>query len=59
MPYLVKNAIKDFINDLTFEGISDGRKYAYVIRFRKISVMLKDRFMDPDQKDIKMVITKL
>ena len=34
-----KNAIKDFINDLTFEGISDGRKYAYVIRLRRIAVM--------------------
>ena len=54
-----KNAIKDFINDLTFAGISDGRKYAYVIRLRKIAVMLKDRFLDPDKKDIKMVITTI
>ncbi|AAT42947.1 site-specific integrase [Picrophilus oshimae] len=51
--------IKEFIDDLTFSGISDGRKYAYIIRLRKIALMLNDKFLNPDKKDIKMVISKI
>ena len=29
-----KEKIKEFIDDLTFSGLSDGRKYAYIIRLR-------------------------
>ncbi|KPV47655.1 MULTISPECIES: site-specific integrase [Acidiplasma] len=54
-----KEKIKEFIDDLTFSGISDGRKYAYIIRLRKIALMLNDRFLNPDKKDIKMVISNI
>ncbi len=54
-----KEKIKEFIDDLTFSGLSDGRKYAYIIRLRKIALMLNDRFLNPDKKDIKMVISNI
>ena len=36
-----------------------GRKYAYIIRLRKIAVMLGDRFLDPGKKEIKMAISSI
>lgn len=54
-----REKIREFIDDLTFAGLSDGRKYAYIIRLRKFAVMLGDRFLNPDKKDIKMAISSI
>ena len=54
-----REKIREFIDDLTFAGLSDGRKYAYIIRLRKFAVILGDRFLNPDKKDIKMAISSI
>ena len=52
-------AIKNFIEDLNLEGISQGRQYAYLTRLRRIASMLPDRFLDPSERDIKKVVSEI
>ena len=51
--------IKEFLDDLNSEGISASRRYAYVIRLRKIAAMIPKKFLNPSEKDIKSVVSKI
>ncbi len=48
-----KAAIRGFIRDLTIDGISPGRLYAYVLRLRIIAADLGDKFTNPTAEDLK------
>ena len=48
--------ILEFLDDLELNNLSVGRRYAYALRLRKIESLLKDKFLDPDEKDIKQVL---
>ena len=51
--------IKDFIEDLSLEGISQGRLYAYLTRLRRIASIIPDKFLDPSERDIKNVVSEI
>ena len=51
--------IKNFIEDLNLEGISQGRQYAYLTRLRRIASMIPDKFLDPSERDIKKVVSEI
>ena len=53
------NKIRNFIEDLGLEGISQGRLYAYVVRLRRIASIIPDKFLDPSERDIKKVVTEI
>ena len=53
------NAIKNFVEDLGLEGISQGRQYAYITRLRRIASMIPDKFLDPSDRDIKKVVSEI
>ena len=48
--------ILKFLEDLEINGISSGRRYAYVLRLRKIETLLGDNFLNPSTDDVKKVI---
>ena len=51
--------ILEFLDDLELNNLSAGRRYAYALRLRKIESMLKDKFLDPDEKNIKQVLSTI
>lgn len=53
IPPASKDAIRGFIRDLTIDGISPGRLYAYILRLRIIAVDLGDKFTNPTAEDLK------
>ncbi len=53
IPPASKDAIRGFIRDLTIDGISPGRLYAYILRLRIIAVDLGDKFTNPSAEDLK------
>lgn len=48
-----KDALRGFIRDLTIDGISPGRLYAYILRLRIIAVDLGNKFTNPSAEDLK------
>ncbi|MEM3198251.1 MAG: hypothetical protein QXJ85_01815 [Thermoplasmata archaeon] len=55
----IVNRIKDFDEELNLEGISTGRRYAYILRLRKIASLIPEKFLNPSEKDIKSVVSKI
>ena len=62
----VVNKIREFDKDMaiqgkssTGEGLSTGRRYAYVLRLRKIADLIPDKFLNPTEKDLKFVVSKI
>jgi integrase/ribosomal protein L40E len=41
------------------KGLSPGRKYAYFVRLRKVASMIPDEFLNPSEKDLTKVVSKL
>ena len=58
LPEGVKDKIKEFIDDISIgQGrLSAGRRYAYILRLRKIAEIIPDQFLNPSTKDVKKVI---
>jgi integrase len=57
IPQEAKAAILGFISDMTIEGLSPGRLYAYTLRLRIIASNLQEKFSNPSEQDIKDFIT--
>lgn len=51
-----KEKILEFIDDLSLQKISAGRRYAYILRLRKIAEIIPNEFLNPETKDIKKVV---
>jgi integrase len=59
LPKKTVKRIREFIDDLDLQGISKGRQYAYILRLKKIALMIPDKFLEPSEKDIKSVVSKI
>jgi integrase len=59
LPPRVSKRIREFIQDTGLQGISPGRRYAYIIRLRKIASMIPSKFLNPSEKDIKSLMVKI
>lgn len=59
LPKDVVLRIREFVEDIGLEGISPGRRYAYILRLRKIALIIPDKFLDPSERDTKSVISKI
>ncbi len=59
LPLKVSKKIREFIEDIGFQGISPGRRYAYIIRLRKIASMIPSKFLNPSERDIKSVLMNI
>ena len=58
LPIKIVRTIREFNDDLKMASkpISAGRRYAYVIRLRKIAKMIPKRFLNPSERDLKVVM---
>lgn len=60
LPQPVMKTILEYMDDLQLQGtrgLSAGRKYAYLLRLRKVALIIPDSFLNPSVKDIKKVMT--
>lgn len=61
LPQEIVNTLKEYVDFLSISGkggksLSTGRKYAYLIRLRKIASMTSDKFLNPAEKDLMRVV---
>ena len=61
LPIKAVKTIKQFNEDLRMgsKPISAGRRYAYVIRLRKIAKMIPKKFLNPSERDLKLVMDEI
>ncbi len=65
LPNEIVKRIREFENEMelqgksTGEGLSSGRRYAYVLRLRKIAELIPDKFLNPSETDLQFAISKL
>lgn len=59
IPRESKRAIKDFVDDLTLEGISEIRRKNYIQRLRVVARWIPDSFLTPGKEDIRKVFLNL
>ncbi len=53
IPDDARASILRFIRDMSIEGLSSGRLYAYALRLKTVAMDLQERFLDPSQDDVK------
>ena len=51
--------ILEFLDDLELNKLSEGRRYAYALRLRKLEALLGNNFLNPSEKDVKQVISTI
>ena len=61
LPQEIVNTLKEYVDFLSISGkggksLSTRRKYAYLIRLRKIASMIPDKFLNPAEKDLMRVV---
>ena len=59
IPDVAKSAILSFTRDMTIDGLSTGRLYAYILRLRIIASDLQNNFINPSEEDIKDFLARL
>lgn len=61
LPAENKVKIIEFIDDVSVgqARLSTGRRYAYILRLRKIAEIIPEQFLNPSAKDIKRVINTI
>ncbi|BAB59822.1 TVG0680586 [Thermoplasma volcanium GSS1] len=59
IPRVVKDKIREFVDDILLSGLSLNRQYFYAIRLRQIASLIPDKFLNPSTADIKRVMSTL
>lgn len=59
IPRVVKDKIREFVDDIRLSGLSLNRQYFYAIRLRQIASLIPDKFLNPSTADIKRVMSTL
>ncbi len=54
-----KRAIREFVNELRLEGLTDIRRLNYVQRLRLVARWIPNSFLSPQKQDIRKVILRL
>ena len=50
LPEDIATRLREYMDDLAVQGtsgLSVGRKYAYLLRLRRVALMIPDKFLDP------------
>ena len=62
LPRPIVKTILEYMDELQLQGtkgLSAGRKYAYLLRLRKVAFIIPDSFLNPSAKDIRKVMTTI
>lgn len=62
LPEDIATRLREYMDDLAVQGtsgLSVGRKYAYLLRLRRVALMIPDKFLDPSERDIKQVMATI
>ncbi len=56
---VAKEKIRDFINDLVLQGLTEHRQYFYLDKLKVVAEILGPRFLNPSKEDIKQVVNNI